>query len=321
MQLRLGLLLALAMFFLVSSLLCLALAGSVRRLAGTAYRNRPAVRARLLLGLRLLPTSLSAVLVFGSFVPSFLLFEPADRAERAGWLLTALAVGSLSLCGLALGRAAVSTWASARLARQWLLHAQPLPTELPARTFRIRDRFPVVCVVGNARPLVFVADQVLEALSPSELSAALTHESAHIASKDNLKRFVFRCCPDILGLLPAGSWLRHEWEQSCEAAADAAAASGDLRRALDLSAALLKVARLAPPGARIAWPTGALHSGEGIEHRIRQLVGSVPTETMPLPWRVSAIAGACALLLLLVTQPAVLQKVNDLTELCVRLLR
>jgi Zn-dependent protease with chaperone function len=90
-----------------------------------------------------------------------------------------------------------------RLGRRWLREGRPLELPgAPAAAYRIRDPFPVVSVVGILRSRLFVAEQVVERLSKSELEAVLAHEAGHLAAHDNLKRLALRLAPT---LPPAGA--------------------------------------------------------------------------------------------------------------------
>jgi Zn-dependent protease with chaperone function len=322
-----GLVLGLVTFLAWNGLISLLVILLSHTFARSVYRDRPRSRARLLLGLRLAPTLLSAIFVFGFFAPSYLLFEPMSTGETVSPFLAGIAVASLIPWGLALWRGLMSWRAGSRLVRSWLQGARPVAAAgLPKPFYRIAERFPVVSLVGIFRPRVFVAGQVLDALIPDELGVALAHEAAHGLSRDNLKRVVFQCSPDVLGLLPAGRWLKGEWERACEEAADAAAAGGDVVRALNLSSALVKVARLWPEGVRTAWGSSALHDGEGIECRIRRLLASeIANSTEPTtggrllaPWGVGALAAGLSLL---ATHPPVLGLVHEFTEYLIHLSR
>src|SRR5919202_1119057 len=109
--------------------------------------------------------------------------------------------------------------------------------------------------VGTLRPRLFIAQQLFAALTEAELRAALAHECGHLATRDNLKRAVLRACRDVLTIVPAGRTLDRAWDESTEAAADEhAARDGGAAAALDLAAALVKIARLAPPGMRPTLP-------------------------------------------------------------------
>jgi Zn-dependent protease with chaperone function len=76
-------------------------------------------------------------------------------------------------------------------------------------------------------------------LTDRELRTSLRHEMAHVHSRDNLKKLLFR-----FTAFPGMSGLESAWSEAAEMAADDAAVSS-LGDALDLAAALIKLSRLA----------------------------------------------------------------------------
>ena len=141
--------------------------------------------------------------------------------------------------------------------------------------FRFDHPFPVVAVVGIIRPRLFVADKVLRSLTEGEFRAAIAHEYGHLTTKDNLKRTLLRMCRDLL-LFPIGKGLDRAWSECVESLADEyAARSVGGARALDLAAALVKIAKLVPAGTRPAIPVGAFlveATGGDIARRVHRLL-------------------------------------------------
>jgi len=225
-----------------------------------------AITARRLFALRLLPALLGAAVAGGLTLPGFLLLEPRESREVAGLAFSLLVAAGLLSIARGLGRGAADWWASRRLHRSWTREGRPLALPgAPVSAYRIRNPFPVVSVVGILRPRLFVADQVLERLSAAELRAVLAHEAGHVAAADNLKRLLVRLCPALPGP-GAARRLEERWEQAAEEAADARSGVP-----LDLAAALLKTARLAPVGARIELPVASFHKGSALARRVRRL--------------------------------------------------
>jgi hypothetical protein len=108
--------------------------------------------------------------------------------------------------------------ATRRLRRLWEQEGRALPLPgSPAPAYAIRHPFPVVSVVGVLRPRLYVAEQVLERLSPSELRAVVAHEAGHLASLDNLKRLAAPGAGDALaGLVaPPGCGLGRGGRRGC----------------------------------------------------------------------------------------------------------
>jgi Zn-dependent protease with chaperone function len=305
----LGLCLALTALLTANALAALAVAGVWRVwLRRRTQTWSAAARAQLLFTLRVAPCALALVFVATLVVPSYLRYEPEATSEAVSSKLAALA--ALSIIGLALAvwRGLAAWRTTRRLVADWLRYAEPIQLpgiKLPA--YRVAHRFPVVAVVGAIRPRLFIAQHLFDALSETELRAALAHEYGHLAARDNLKRAVLRACRDVLTIVPAGRTLDRAWSESAEAAADEhAARGGDADMALDLAAALVKIARLVPEGARPAMPAGAFligaWDGDSLAWRVRRLT-QLATGNMEARRANAAAFGAwfwavsCALLL------------------------
>jgi hypothetical protein len=213
----------LASFFvinLVLELLVLCVSPYAVRLA---ERMRAATGARMLLALRLLPMVVTTVTVAAWCVPSYLRYED-DATESIALTCTALAI-----CGLA-------TLAASAARLIWGLSAS-------ARMLKRTDQHSMFALVGFLRPRVIVSSRIREALSSSQMEAALLHEAAHSSSLDNLKRLAMLTAPRPLGLRRLRR-LETEWSRLAEWAADDAAIAGEPRRAIALAEALVCVARL-----------------------------------------------------------------------------
>jgi Zn-dependent protease with chaperone function len=219
------------------------------------------------LALRLAPSA-AAVVAAGAFiVPGFVLYEPANAAERLGLGVLLLAAAGSLLAGSAARRSVLAWRATRRLVARWHRTARPLArpcSQTPA--FRIADPYPIVAVVGVLRPRLYLARSVLRALTPAELSAVLEHEAAHVAARDNLKRWLLACAPTF-GWRETAQRLETAWEQAAEQDADRGS-----RGALELASALVKTARLAPAGPHLGIPAVAFHGGGDVARRIRVLV-------------------------------------------------
>jgi hypothetical protein len=114
-----------------------------------------------------------------------------------------------------------------------------------------------------------------------------------------------------------------------EEAADDHAADGP-PRALDLAEALLKVARLAPPGGHAALPVSAFHNGDRLAERVARLMSlkSAAASTAPpsavdplhgLGW--GGLGAALALVASLAARGEVLARVHAVIESGVRFLQ
>lgn len=256
----------------------------------------PASRAAGLFALRLLPWTAALFGSFGIVLPMFLWFEPSDTQEPIAKTLAIIGVGGLAWLVSGAWRAAGAWRATRALARDWRARGRPVDTrDAPVPVFAIDETYPMVAVVGFRRPTLFISERVLRTCSPDEVRAMILHECAHVASRDNMKRFLLRACPE---LVAANRRLDTLWAHATEEAADAAVAGGRPALRIDLAQALVRVAQLAT-AARGPLPASALYLGGSIESRVRRLLD--PAEplaitTMPI-W---AIAGAVAVVMLVV---------------------
>lgn len=253
----------------LAALLALNLVGSLgaallwRALAPRASRWSATSRSQVLFALGVMPLLASLFLVAFLLLPSFLIHEPRHETEELSPALVVFAlVSAAGLCRAA-WRALASWAATRRLLRDWTRRAAPLElVGLPVSAYVLRHEFPMIALVGVTRPRLFVAEQVLGVLGGDELKAAIEHEAGHLRSRDNLKRVVLAACGDTLPFAPFARALERAWRQASEEAADEYAARAGASVALDLAAALIKVARMVPAGARPVVPAGALFTGE-----------------------------------------------------------
>ncbi len=122
------------------------------------------------------------------------------------------------------------------------------------------------------------------------MDVSLAHELAHHDSRDNLKRVLVACSPDLLDVWPSGRALERRWRAAVEFAADARAVAGSQTRAVALASALLKVARLAPaagvPAAGIAFYDGTLLSAR-IDRLLSPGLDGRPPHRVAPAWEVS----------------------------------
>jgi Zn-dependent protease with chaperone function len=320
----LGVSLGFAAFLVMGGLGSLAVAAARPRRGFSLSPGEAGGQARSLFALRLLPAAAGLVFAAGFYAPAYLLLEPRDAGETVspGLALLVVAAAGLVITGL---RRGLRSWVDGRrLAAGWLRGARPLDLvglALPA--YRIAHRFPVVAVVGMWRPRLFVAESVLAGLTSEELEAVLAHEEGHLLARDNLRGFLLRCCPDLLALLPIGNRLFRAWTEAAEAAADEHAARAGSSRALALAGALVKVARMAPPGQRASLPASAFHDGAAIALRVKRLLDRTESKegATPPPRPPRAAWALAAVLALTATSPLVVRSVHALTEAALRLLR
>jgi beta-lactamase regulating signal transducer with metallopeptidase domain len=195
-------------------------------------------------------------------------------------VLAVVAATGLLLILRALGHAARAAFAGRRLAAVARRAASLRDGDPVERAIRVVDDLPGVSLFGIWRPRILIGTEARGVLTPAELDLAISHEVAHRRSKDNLKRFLIRCAPDLFFWTRVARDLEDRWQAAAECEADAHAVRGDSYRAVLLASALIKVARLgrtasAPRvGAAIA---SAFHVPTLLEMRVRRLVsGGAP---------------------------------------------
>jgi Zn-dependent protease with chaperone function len=291
-ELSLTILLALAWFAVVNLVLSTLVAAGSPLLVRAALRQRPSRAPAVLLTVKLVPGVVTLLFILVVFLPAQWRFEPKNADESAGYTLVALGLLGALILALAARRAARDWRATRSLERQWLASAAaaPLPAANGLPTFCLPGGAPIVSLTGVRRPRVFVSRPVLEALTDEELDASLAHERAHHQTRDNLKRLLVACSPDLLGLWPAGRDLERRWREAVEFAADARAVSGTESRRLLLASALLKVARMTSAAGMAATWSG-FYDGAPIGERVRRLlspdVGEEPASRLGRAWSIS----------------------------------
>lgn len=235
------------------------LTSSFWRLAARFLENKPARnRAKIIFALRTFPSAIAIIFVFVFLVPSYFLFEPVSPKESVSVKLTALALIGISGFALAICRFCGDWLATNRLAKNWLAQSEAIEiSNVSVPVYRINHQFPVIAVVGVLRPRMFIADKVFNLLDEEELQAAIAHEIGHLNARDNLKSTILRFCRDLLVFAPFNRKLERAWAQNIESAADEYAAERGKQTAVNLAGALVKIARVVPPGAKPAMPAGA----------------------------------------------------------------
>jgi len=322
----LGLSLLLAALLTFNSVATLIIAG-LWRLAGRATDNwTAATRARLLFSLRILPAVLAFLTVSLLFVPAYLAHEPRHAAETVSFKLALLAIFSATGIAVSVYRGIGTHRATANLTSDWLRQGKPIQIPgIDIRSYEIHHAFPLIGIVGFLRPRLFIASQVLEVLTPEEISAAVAHENGHLTARDNLKRGLLQACRNALLIIPCGRLLDRSWSEASEEAADENAARQGNGVALDLASALVKIARIIPLGARPTMPAGVFLLGDeetkGIKSRVRRLIALATGERQGSRYDVLTrlVVWAPATMLLIgfviaATNPYLLTRVHHLIE-------
>ena len=280
--------------------------------AGRWATGSAARRAARLAHLRMLPSILagaSAVVV----AAAFFMFEPRWDGERVSLGVRALAGLTALLLASGAWRGLTVAFRTRRVMREWLRSAEPVTLPgISATAYAVKSEFPIVAVVGIARPRLIIAESVLASCSDDELRAVLAHEQGHIARRDNLRRLLMAMAPDVLTWLPTSAQISAAWHDASEEAADDAAANSGADGGVRLASALVKVARLAPAAPYQAlMPASALYRGEDLNRRVRRLLqpGGVGPAQESAGGR---LAVAC--LILTAISVAQLENVHDVVE-------
>jgi Zn-dependent protease with chaperone function len=297
-----------------------------QHISGTQARTR----AGILFWLRVLPPAFASTFILALLIPAYLLYEPYPAPESVGLPLIALA--ALSASGIAYaGYRAITSWlVTKRMIAAWLRCAVPMrigSIDVPA--YRLVNMPPVLAVVGTLRPRLFVASQVLDSLSTEEIAVAFAHERGHLLARDTLKRALMNFCRHLLLSTSIGHMLDLEWAKESERAADEYAAQAGAACALDLAAALIKIARLMPEGAGSVMPAGAFlleGADEGVAGRVRRLteIASAPraiaaTESFLSKAITSATLVSFMLVLAAAADRQTLEALHALTERVIKL--
>lgn len=328
----LGISLALTCLLTLNALASL-LAALLWRLMRERAQGWPAaMRAQLLFALRVFPGMVAVVCVAALLLPAYIAHEPRHEAEVVSLKLGLIAAISAAGLLLACWRGLAAWLATRKLIADWTQNSEPLTgLQSPIPAYRLRHSFPVIAVVGTFRPRLFVAGHLFDSLKPEELAAAVAHECGHLAARDNLKRALLRACRDVLTIVPCGRLLDHEWAESSESAADEFAARKGGEVALDLAAALVKIARLVPTGARPAMPASAMLIGQnegGIAARVQSLMRLAATSqseesvspVIPASFWLS-LGALAAGALFIATNPRLLETIHHLIEVAVSTLQ
>jgi Zn-dependent protease with chaperone function len=170
--------------------------------------------------LRISPLLIAYTFVTLLTVPSFLAYEPLTMREgiRTGAMLGAAV--AIALLAIGVVRSFKAWRQTARLIAACTESAKP-----------------AIFVAGIWRSRLMISESARQLLNEEQLAAAVRHESAHVASRDNVKQLLLRFCA-----FPFLGSLDRSWLHAAEMAADDAAAV-DQQSALDLASALTAVAR------------------------------------------------------------------------------
>jgi Zn-dependent protease with chaperone function len=241
-----------------------------------SYGERLSAKTRvaLLFWFRVLPLLIAAVAVFAFVLPAFFLYEPYEPQETVGIKLAAVIFVAIAGLMFALFRLFGSWWRTLRLRTMWGKNAKRTTLDgVSLPVYRLDNSFPVFAVVGVLRPRIYIAEPIFETLDADEIAAVVKHEQGHTTAHHNLKRLLMQLSSDVL-VAPVGNSLDRSWSEAAEEAADEfAAATGGRQTAVDLAAALIKIARIIPDTTAPAMPAVSyVLNGELLAARVRRLL-------------------------------------------------
>ena len=284
-------------------------------------------RANFIFALRVFPFVSALFLVSFFLIPAYIIFEPRSTKETVGIMQACVSLVSVAGILTAVYRLLRTRRATRKLVCNWLRDAEPIAIDgVSVPVYRICHAFPIIAVVGIFRPQMFVARQIFESLTYEEFQAAIAHEAGHITSRDNFKRTLLGVCRDLL-VFPVGRALDRDWATSAETSADEyAALNGGRLTAINLAAALVKIARIVPSGAKPSMPAGAYlveAQPAAVAFRVERLLKT--TERDYAPAKQGKIAFrlysglSLAILLLFATNRDFLRKIHDAVEVVIAL--
>ncbi|HEV2298121.1 MAG TPA: M56 family metallopeptidase [Candidatus Acidoferrales bacterium] len=315
--------LCLASFFIVQAALSLIARTIAPAAIRFSARMRPRAAARFLLLLRLFPGGVGLLAVVALCLPSYLWLEPQAGAEKVGLACSLAALLGAALWASSVIRVARAATVSSRCARDWQRIGKPfrLPEEVPD-ILVVDDDAPLLALAGVFRPRLVTSRGVLRRLSPDQLNAALRHETAHHASRDNFKRLLLLLAPDALPCVRGFASLERAWSRFSEWAADDRAVEGDAQRSLSLAEALVSVSRMGASPRPSPFLSTLVPDDGDLSARINRLLqperGPEKSRRRMQLLAAGASVAVAGLLLAALLQPATFYAVHRLLEHLVR---
>ena len=302
---------SLAVFVVLYVALSFAVSRIWSSLAPGTWSLSPRRAARRLFLLRIFPLLASSVFTLVFTLPSFLLLEPRATDEEIGAIPLLLGLCGLMLISAGFIRAFIAQRNTARALTLWLRGARPIASAVPVPVYQVDSSAPSLTVAGVCTSKVLVSESAVAVLSGREFETALRHELAHVGSRDNFKKLLFR-----LTTFPGMYALESAWSDAAEMSADDAAVS-NLADALDLASALIKLSRLARVQPSAVFATALLeNSSASLKLRIQRLYSwtSQPASPSSLPSRLFLPSLVAGLLCLAVSYSSALAAMHAATE-------
>jgi len=312
-----------ASFFVIHMALALATQLSARTAIRMAERMKASAGARLLFVLRILPMTLTVFAVLAFCIPSYLWLEPEAAGEKVGLLCFLTAVLGGLIWMLSVSRVIAAVRGTSKYMHRCEQHGRHV--DVPGESspaLVLRDETPVLAVAGMVRPRLVISESVLQGLSPEQRDAAVRHEQAHRASRDNVKRFLMLLSPNVLPFVGSFSRVERSWARFTEWAADDQASGGDSDQALSLAAALVRVAKMGSKPQLSYLFSSLVSDDEDLRQRVDRLLRPQPKPGKPAEVLVPFLTGAGALMVaaatLVCVWPGSLSLVHQALEALVR---
>jgi len=253
---------SLAFFALVYSFLSLSIMVAWRVLCSWDLEKH--IGAPTLFTIRVFPFVISAAISLFLTLPSFLLLEGHSLDEDIGTFV--LSACAILMLGAGLYRVCAAEARTRRVISACLGRAIDRQLSSAAPAIILAQSITPVMLVGIRTARILVSASACEVLSEGELQAAVRHEKAHFRSRDNLKKAILNCLP-----FPCMTSLEEAWQQASELAADDCAVTSR-NEALDLAAALIKLARYFPSQAMPDLATGLVSTLRSVTSRVERLM-------------------------------------------------
>jgi Zn-dependent protease with chaperone function len=307
--------LSLAAFFLIHLALGMVVSLIAPAAIRVAERSRPRWAARFLLILRMLPSGLSLFVVGGLCVPSYFKLEPEATSEHMGLACFTAALLGLTIWAMSISQAVRAAAQSLRYTR----YCGRVARQRRSPIWVIESASHVLALAGVMRTRLVVSRDVVSALSPDELAAAMRHERAHRTSRDNLKRLFLLLTPGVLPFFRGYEALERGWSKFTEWSADDTAVTGDSRRSLALAAALVRVARLGTSPQPSPLMTSLLGGAQDLSERVDRLLHPVQQSERKTPILIVAasflLSGSLVAVML---RPSTFHSVHQILEHLIR---
>lgn len=226
----------------------------------------------------MIPFGISAAVSLFLTLPSFLLLERHSLDEDLGTFV--LSGCAILILGMGIYRVLAAEARTHRVVSACLEGAIGVERKAVTPTIILSQSIPPVMLVGIRVPRILISASACKVLSDGELRAAVRHETAHFRSRDNLKKAILSCLP-----FPGMAGLEEAWQEASELAADDGAVSSR-DEALDLAAALIKLARHFPCQAMPDLATGLVSAVGSVTSRVERLVAwKESSDVSPNGWR------------------------------------